>query len=122
MPEQPLIDEKRLQAICDGDTEGLHYLLGIFCEQTKEDLKNLEIAIHSGINDEIRRLSHGAAGACETYGIPALSIPLRAIESEIIKGQSSNALHYYAQANVIFHRTETALAHYQSTLSQRKAA
>jgi len=81
LPLDPtLVDEERLRLICDGDAEGLQYLLGVFVTQTEIDLKALRGFVKDGPIKELHRVSHGIAGACETYGIPILVPPLRALE------------------------------------------
>jgi len=87
-----LVDEERLRLICDGDAEGLQYLLGVFVTQTEIDLKAMRAFAADRQLKELHRVSHGVAGACETYGVPVLVPPLRVLEAMAKAGLLTDAV------------------------------
>jgi CheY-like chemotaxis protein len=108
-PEEPAIDLHRLQDFAGGSTEALNEIASLFITQTGCQIEELEAAIQARSAEEVRRISHSAAGASATCGASRLVSLLRQLETESAQGSLQHAASLRPRISAEFDRVRAAL-------------
>jgi len=101
--EVQVVDLDHLREVTDNDEKTMRHLVGLFMSETVASLDQLDRLIHEGQLKEVRRIAHGCAGACATYGAARMSAILRELEHEADKER-------LADAPALLERTRNAFA------------
>jgi len=109
-PVSVLVDEQRLEGTFEGDVPAMQRLLNLYLTETDSELRLLAEAIARHDQTEAHRLSHGLAGASESFGMRGVAQPLRSMEARLKQGDFSDAATLLDDARQRFAATSTYLA------------
>lgn len=111
------IDMERLLEFSGGDKDNLLELVGLYLQQTSEQVVNMKAAFKQGDAVRISRLAHSCAGASSTCGIIGIVPPLRKLEQATALGELTGALELIEAINGEFERVRNYLESYQKSLT-----
>ena len=77
---KPVVDMPRLWNCADDDRQELQRLVKNYLRDTELELGKMAKAIADGAFSEMSRLAHRSCGASATFGMVAITIPLRELE------------------------------------------
>jgi CheY-like chemotaxis protein len=115
-PETPPVDLERLQELTDGDPKTVRDLVGLYLQQTAEQLQNIQAALAAPSAPDLKRAAHSCAGSSATCGMNAILPPLRELERLAHEQQLDAAPRQLEQANREFGRIKAFLTVYLKSL------
>jgi CheY-like chemotaxis protein len=115
-PESPPVDMERLIEFTGGDPQSTHELVGLYLQQTAEQLQKMQAALAASSAPDLQRAAHSCAGSSATCGMNALVPPLRELERLAHEQQLAGASRQLEQASREFARIQAFLTVYLKSL------
>ena len=112
MSIEPPIDLEQLNLISDGDPKDRDFLVGVYLQETANDMTRLKQAIEAGDASTVHRLAHGCAGASLSYGMSAVVPVLQQLEKKAKAGNLQNAAEDLTEAEKELESIKTFLKTY----------
>lgn len=109
MSGENLVDWDQLDSISE-DEANKRFLIEVYLESTRKDLRRLKIALDAGNSGDVMRLAHGGAGASGSYGMIGVVDAFRVLEKAAKEGRLTDAPAMLAQIEDDFRRLESELA------------
>lgn len=104
-----LVDVDRLTEFAGGGPESLDELIGLYVQQTEEQLRKLQESLKAGVPSELARIAHSCAGASATCGMVALVPLMRRLEHLGQENDLHAAPELLNQIQSEYHRTKKFL-------------
>jgi two-component system, sensor histidine kinase and response regulator len=104
------VDMRRLNEVCDNDSELLREMVDLYLDQSKELMQRLGAAIRAGAPTEVRQTAHKYLGASANCGMTTIAARLRQLEQIGQSGELSGAARLYAEAENELERVRQFLA------------
>lgn len=110
------MDLERLHEFTDGDPKTVRDLVGLYLQQTAEQLQNIQAALAATSAPDLKRAAHCCSGSSATCGMNAILPPLRELERLAHEQQLDAAPRQLEQANLEFGRIKAFLTVYLKSL------
>ena len=107
--EQPPVDLERLYDFAGDNVQNYHDLVGLYLEQTTQQLAQIRAASSENDAQRMARVAHSCAGASATCGMVAIVPCLRRIEQLSDDNQLSAAIQALSEAETEFQRLKRYL-------------
>jgi len=78
--ETPPVDMERLQEFAGQDPQSMRELVGLYLQQTAEQLQKMEAVLAAGSAPDLRAAAHGCTGSSATCGMSAMVSLMRELE------------------------------------------
>jgi CheY-like chemotaxis protein len=115
MMEEPAVNMDRLMEFTEGDPENLRELVGLYLNQTVQQIEQLQAAVKADQAQEVRRIAHSCAGASATCGVTKMVSMLRDLERQGHEGKLTSGVELIDQITKEFARVRVVLSPYQNT-------
>ena len=99
------------------DPDAIQELAEFYFSQADQEMAALEIALTSGVAEEVRRLAHRLLGASAGCGMVGMVGPLTELEQSAKGNNLANAGELFTRLVAILERSQAEVAHWRASIN-----